>query len=302
MNRKFIPLILGLLALPAAGQIELEIPLPVGTRGAAVSIAEDGDIALYCKYIGTSACASIAIDAGTGDATFTDGTCGAETATDTFECPVAAPLGGVIDVSNGSCNTIGEFVDIVNASTDWRCLPYAALRTDTTVDALVTIAATQATAPNGLGLAYDSSVFLSTTAVLAPATTQGYRFLSGTTGTGFTPNPWANSQAILTHVYGVSTYGAGTSVMAVYSVRRNFAATGSETVTTLYPAQAMGATTVAIDFGSCDTPATGCNPAWGAAGVWGLLGDQLLVRVTNSNALASNTLNASGTFGPRVGP
>ena len=282
-----------------AQSVEVEIPYQ-GIASAAQAVAEDGSIAMYCKYIGTSACASITVDAGTGDLTFTDGTCGAESATDTFECPVAGALGGVIDVSNAACNTIGEVVDIVNASSDWRCLPYAALRTDSSNDTLVTIAATQATTPNGLGLAFDSSVFLSNTVVVSsplapPLGTAGYEFLgSGPLSSTFKLNPWYGRRGYIQSLQEVSTYAGGTSNVYVYAVDRKFGATGSETVTTLWGPSACGATTVAKSFGACDTPATGCDVAWGLGGLWGPPNQQLIVRLVNSTNLSAEVLSFNG--------
>lgn len=282
------------LAVPASAQTIYTLPLPRSAASVAHAIAEDGDTAMFCKYIGTSACASIAIDAGTGDLTFTDGTCGAESATDTFECPVAAPLGGVIDVSNAACNTMGEVVDIVNASTDWRCQLFEALRTDTSVDALATIAATQATGIGGLALNVDSSVALTQTISITPPGINFSHLSLGPTSTSFKTNPYANSQAVLTAAQSLATYGGGTSLVSVIAVDRIFGASGSETVTTVWPSMVNGATTVRKVFGSCDTPATGCEPAWGPGGLACPVGKQCLVRVTNDNSLSVNTLGING--------
>ncbi len=287
------------IGLPAAAQASYPISLPDGLQSVAQAIGEDGDVGLYCKYIGTSsACASIAVAAG-GDLTFTQGTCGSESATTSFECPVSGALGGVIDVSDAACNTIGEVVDIVNASSDWRCLPYAMLRSDSSDDTLVTISATQATGPNGLGLAVDSSVALFSTVVLNPipvnGNPSGYALMApGPQSTSFLKNPWTNQQALLTSAYTLSTYGSGTSTWSAIAVRRSFAAAGSEDKLTLWPATANGATTVAKVFGSCDTPATGCDPAFGPSGLIGPPGYQVLFRLTNSAALSVNTIAVNG--------
>lgn len=306
MKRFLSVFLVAVAALPAAAQVAVPISIPAGARTVAQAVAEDGESAIVCKYIGTSNCASIAVDAGTGDLTFTDGTCGSEGATDTFECPVSGALGGVIDVSNGSCNTIGEVVDIVNASSDWRCQPYASLRADSSNDTLVTISATQATGPDGLGLKLDSSVALISTVVLAPNTgpipSDSYRNLSlGPQSTSFLSKPWVNTQAYLSSVQALSTYGSGTSALSVIAVDRTFAAAGSETSYTVWPSMAGGATTVAKTFGSCDTSATGCDPAWGPGGLFCPEGLQCLVRLTNSAALSVNTIGVNGLLFPNSG-
>src|SRR5690349_21361862 len=306
MNMKTLKYLTALLALAfglqASAQTHFTVPVPKGARTLAQSVAEDGEVAMYCKYIppssSASACASIAVAAG-GDLTFTDGPCGAEVATSTFECPVSGALGGVIDVSNAACNTMGEVVDIVNASTNWRCQLFASLRSDSSDDTLVTISATQATGSAGLGLNVDSSVALTTTAPLNPVVGRGYNQLSlGPNSLDFLVKPWASpaKQALLTAVAETTTFGSGTSLLTVLAVDRTFGTTGSETVYTLWPSTAGGATTVEKVFGSCFTSATGCNTAWGNGGLVCPAGMQCLVRVTNSAALSANTIGINGLY------
>jgi hypothetical protein len=290
LKKKIVLLAAALAVVASAPPVVAQIPV-------ARVVIDDTDPAGYCRYIGTSPCAAVAVDATTGDLTFTSGTCGAEAATTTFECPISLPNGGIIDVSNAACNTIGKVLDIVNASTDWRCQPYAALRADSSNDTLNALAATQATGANGVALFFDTSVFLSTTAVVAPPHRAGYKYLAPGTSPTFYRKPWATTQAKLYGAAATSTYASGTSNLFVYSVDRTQAASGAETVTTLWGPTAGGATTVAKVFGTCDTPATGCDTAWGPFGLSALPGQQLLVRLTNSAAQASVTLAVSGEFG-----
>jgi hypothetical protein len=79
-------------------------------------------------------------------------------------------------------------------------------------------------------------------------------------------------------------------------VDRTFGATGADVVTTTWPSTASGATTVAKVFGTCDTPATGCDTAWGQGGLFCLIGQQCLVRLTNSVAMSVNTTAINGYF------
>lgn len=293
---------LGIVAVPAAAQYSFPLSVPDGTQTVAQSIIEDGETGIVCRYIGTAGGGAIAVDAGTGDLTFTDGAVGALAASTAFECPVSAPLGGVIDVSDAACNTFGEVVDIVNASTTWRCLLGASLRSDTSVDTLVTIAATSAVAPTGLKLKIDSSVALTSTLVIAPLNWDDYDKLSpGLNSTSFTKNPWAQRQSVLTSAYALSTFGSGTSLLTVLAVDRTQAAAGSETVTTLWPSTVGGATTVAKVFGSCDTEATGCATAWGQQGLICPPGQQCMIRLTNSAAMSVNTLAINGLSMPNNG-
>ncbi len=298
--KKLLTFLILTAAVPALAQSAFP---PQGETAVAYSVAEDGDTAVTCKYIGTAECGSIAVAAG-GDATFTDGPCGAEVATDTFECPVSGALGGVIDVSDAACNTIGEFVDIVNAAADWRCLPANALRADSSNDTLVTISATAATGATGLKLAFDTSVAKFTNVTIAPTGWDGYDALSlGPQSTAFNQKPWEGRQSAITSLYTLSTYATGASTWSVLAVDRTFAAAGSETSTTIWPATANGASTVAKVFGSCDTPATGCDPVWGAGpGGRGLIcprDRQCIVRSVNADAMSVNTTAVNGAF--RIG-
>lgn len=301
---KFTKLLQALLLLasaPAYAQTLFPISLPAGTEGVAVAIAEDGETGMTCRYIGTNASGKIAVAAG-GDLTFTDGASGSEAATSTFECPVSGALGGVIDVSDTACNTMGEVVDIVNASSNWRCVLASSLRSDSSDDTLVAISATAATDPKGLKLKVDSSVALISTLVVAPIGWDDYDKLNnGNNSTTFKQKPWSNSRAVLEAAYALSTYGSGTSLISVIAVDRTQAAAGSETATTIWPATAGGATTVAKVFGSCSTPATGCDTAWGPGGIIGPPGQQLMLRLTNSAALSVNTLAVNGLFFPNNG-
>jgi hypothetical protein len=72
--------------------------------------AVDTDVALYIKYNDTTADPSIAVEAD-GNLTFLVG----DAAYTGFECPVSGALGGIIDVSDAACDTLGEVVDIINA-------------------------------------------------------------------------------------------------------------------------------------------------------------------------------------------
>jgi hypothetical protein len=279
----------------ASAQTTFPISLPDGTQPVAQALTASTDIGAFVKYIGTSACASVAVAAG-GDITFTDGPCGAEVATSTFECPVSGPLGGVITVANAACDTIGEVADIVNASSNWRFLPYSMLRADSSNDTLVTIAATQATGVGGLGLAVDNAVALFQTVVVAPPSFNYANLSLGPQSTAFQRKPWGSTYALLTGASTLSTYASGTSLLKVMSVDRTFGATGSEVVTTSWPSSASGATTVAKVFGTCDTPATGCDTAWGQGGLFCLIGQQCLVRLTNSVAMTVNTTAINGFF------
>jgi hypothetical protein len=73
-----------------------------------------------------------------------------------FECPVAGALGGVIDTSNAACDTAGEVVDIINATSPtfatgyFRAVIGAGTRASTSNNTMVTDAAdSEVTTPKG---------------------------------------------------------------------------------------------------------------------------------------------------------
>ncbi len=272
-------------------------PARAQERTIALSVGDDASVAVYCKYIGTSGKGYISVAAG-GDITFED--VDSSTVTTTFECPVSGALGGIIDVSDTACDTVGEFLDIVNTSTsNWRCFAHGALRTDSTNDTFLTVSDKVATGPDGYGILFDTDVFLSQRIVATPTiAAPNYalsRYITNTGPLSSTMNrkPWELYVSKINSVSTLSTYGSGTSTLKVWSVDVTNGLTGpAETVTTMW-SEAAGATTVLKTFGGCDTAATGCSPAWGTE-LFGLPGQKLLISLENSAAMATTTLSTSG--------
>lgn len=102
-------------AQPASGYV---VPVKVDPVSTLIPLATaDNSPALVIKYFpgpgqGSGAItATVAVEAD-GNLTFTVG--GAAYAG--FECPFAGALGGVLDVSNAECNTVGEVVQIINST------------------------------------------------------------------------------------------------------------------------------------------------------------------------------------------
>lgn len=296
MRNKLVIVAAILAALLSTVPVAAQAPLDWGTigkfmKGESTSqflSAVSTDSALICRYIGPNQDGEIAVDAGTGDLTFIDGTNGAEAATSTFECPVSGALGGVIDVSNGSCDTLGEVVDVINASSNWRCFIHAGLRSDSSNNTLATISSTSAAGPAGLALKHDAavasnSVYYSTIALIPPYVNP-LDFYMGQANS-IRNKPFANWRSILFGAVSNLTYGSGTSDLVVYDVDVTNGLTsnkGSETVNTLWT-EANGATTVAKSF-----------TAWGTQGLWGAPGHKMVVRTQNSAAATAVTLAVSG--------
>ncbi len=251
--------------------------------------ADDTDIAIRIRYIGsgttpdTNNSGTVAV-AANGDLTFLQGVQGSEAASTEFECPVSGALGGIIDVSDAACNTVGEVINVINASTSWRAVPIDALLTDVVDNVILTRAATRATNLDGLAINWDTSTAFKMSVLLNEPSYRTIRpYLNGRT---LIRNPFENQTTAVHIANATSTYGSGTSNIRFYTsaLRFNQAAprTASETVATLY-SEAGGATTVNKVVSSMST-----------VGVYSNTGERLLARLDNSAAAASAVLYAYG--------
>lgn len=292
-RRKIAPLIMGLLALAAlavtpppisAQVLEARVlgATPLNVSNASVST----DVAMLVRYIGTGTSGLVAVDAATGDLTFTDGTLGAEAATSTFECPVSGGLGGIIDVSDAACNTFGEVADIINASSNWRAVLLDVRRSDssdTTSGVLITLAATQARRSDGLGLLLDNTTtFYATRALLPPPMRRMEWYCEDAGCSTLKAAPFANIRPYLQGGTFTSTYGSGTSAINIYSVVPTNGSPGSE-IEKLEYTRAGGATTV-------NQEVTNFNnlPLLGPDGA------KFIARITNSAAMSAVTMAGVG--------
>lgn len=252
-------------------------------RGQAAGLAltaDDTSLAVIVRYIGTQS--GLVAVAANGDITFTQGATGSEAASTEFECPVSGALGGVIDVSDAACNTLGEVVDTINASTSWRAVIIDGLRSDSSNDTLLTFSATAATAVNGYPLYWDTDTAFSSTIAILPTEARKMPFYLQ--GRSLRTDPYAGTLPLFWYGNATSTYGSGTSTLSLVSVKATYATSnlaGTETATTIL-SLAGGATTAAkeVDFR--------------AHGVYGRRGEKLLFRMINSAAAASVTHTGVG--------
>jgi hypothetical protein len=280
-------LLLGYVSLPVQAQVPNALinyisGAPV-TRGIGTISTDTG---ILVRYTGTSASGKVAVDAASGDLTFTSGASGSEVADTSFECPVSGALGGVIDVSDTACDTVTEVINTINGTcstcikNNWTAVPLGMLGADSTNNTLVTIAATAANDPAGLALAVDGAVSFDTSIALTQyqdltsyVSDNRYRLIS---------NPFAGQQAILFNLAGTSTYGSGTSSLVVYCVKGSFdSTTRTYSETTTNYTRPAGATTVEKVL---DLPyGIGCPT-----------GQKMVVRTDNSLAMTASTLYAAG--------
>ena len=282
--------VLGWLALmvppsPAHSQSLATVPSPAFIPFGAGLSADDTDVALVVRYIGPGAGANTNVAvAANGDLTFLK----SGVAVDEFECPVSGALGGVITVANAACDTMGEVVDVINASTNWRAFLVGALRGDSSNDTLLTISATDTTTVGGLALKFDTDVAKIASIAFMPAGNDINFFIAGPGSMGaggIRPNPFSAWQGAVSLIRATSTYASGTSTIKVYSVKTETgrAGKGTETATTLWSI-AGGATTAEKLLDYSETP------------LYSRRGEKLLVRLENSAAMASISLNAYGAL------
>jgi hypothetical protein len=259
---------------------------PVGKYLSAVST----DVALVVRYVGGAAGGGeIAVAAG-GDITLTVNTA----ADTTTECPIAGAYGGVIDVSDASCDTLGEVCDAINFGGNWRCAIVNGLRSDSSDNTLATLVAATADSMDGRPLLWDTAVALHMTEAIIPSESITAFVNTGSTSAPLLANPFRDSRGVLHYFSGtVTTSGAAT--ISIYSVRVNqvpstinAAGTGfdgsSETVTTLLSVPG-GATTVekSLDFRH-----------W--PGMQSKKGEKLVVRESATTDLTVPLISSWGTY------
>ena len=109
-----------------------------------VTLSSDtaGSVAMLVKYVGTSTSATtdVAVAAG-GDMTFRIAGA-ADTAVNTVaQGSLCGATPGTLDLSTpaGTCDTLGEVVDVINASGDWIAVLVDGLRSDLTDLSLIHI-------------------------------------------------------------------------------------------------------------------------------------------------------------------
>jgi hypothetical protein len=244
---------------------------------------------ILVKYVGTGS-GKVAV-AANGDLTFTDGTEGAEAANTDFECPVSGALGGVIDVSDAACDTLGEVVDTINGtcstcagtSSKWRAVILDGVRADSSNDTLATLSATAAVTNDGLALLADNTVDFQNVVALTPYRTMP-AYLENRNN-WIVKDPYVGQRASILIANEKTTYGSGASSWQLQSCKEAMSTAstfaGSETCTTLYSAPG-GNTTVSASFDF--TP----------YGLMGRKGEKLLVRVNNSAAMTAAVQYAYG--------
>lgn len=243
---------------------------PADSRDVAFSVSDDNDIAMLIRYTGSEESGLVEV-AADGNLVFTIGDLSAEAA------DTNVSTDGTIDVSGGSEDTLGEIVDIINATDDWEAVLVDAVRSDSANDTLLDAGPSQAKTPEGLAINWDTDVVYSLQRLIAPdalRTDIRSYLVNGTVNQTF---PFVGTRGAVRYLSGLSTYGSGNSVFQLISTDDN----GTDSVVF---SKAAGATTVDADGIALTTEGE----------YVGNRSERLVARLDNSAAMATATLRGNG--------
>lgn len=287
--------LLAFAAFALAGNVSAQSVYITGGLGVSDAIsAVSTDIGIYIKYVGATqtGTATVAVDAATGDLAFVVNG-GADT---TIGCPTAT---GTIDTSDAACDTMGEVLDVINKTTNWRAVLGGMIRSDSSNNTLITRSAAVASGPEGLALLKDTAVALNITLDLTPnftPSTQGRSmgFFFGESPAGSSakliPNAFDGLRTLVTNIRENITSGGTIGQFVVYGVKQTHTALGStsyvnkETVRTIW-SETGAATTVQLIPGP-----------FNAFPLYGAYGERVLVRISAGTNLTVPLVNAAGVL------
>ena len=108
-------------------------------------------------YVGSDTTAAVTVEVADNTWTLLQG--GA--ADTTIECPLSGAYGGLLDVTNAACDTLGELMNIVNntSGSEWRIVPINGQLADDPDEDALALGATEARG-DGAVVYYDDSVKL----------------------------------------------------------------------------------------------------------------------------------------------
>jgi len=248
---------------------------------------DDTDVAFIVKYVGVPGTgftgATTTMEVNAGDVTFLL----TGSAVTTFECPVSGAYGGVIDVTNAACDTLGEIEDIINLygyDDGWRIVLIDGKRSDLSAELLNDSAETVATQTGATAFwdtsaaAGTGSTYISRRAVLTAEQRKIDYYLEGPDNT-YRTDPFAGLRNVVMDVQWLSTYASGTSEMNISEedfVYTDVLTGGTPTMSigtenTVY-SQISGATTASADT------------TLGNYGLFGSWGRKMFVEINNSAA------------------
>lgn len=277
MKRK----ILALVAMLFATNVYAQTPI-----GGNLASDTAGSVAMLVKYVGTSTSATtdVAVAAG-GDMTFRVAGA-ADPAVNTVAAgSLCGATPGTLDLSTpaATCDTLGEVVDVINASGTWIAVLVDALPTDLSDNTLFTRSVTSGVVAEGVPLYFDSPVSLHASLALLPTGCQTNIRCFTTPNNKLLENPFGGTQTFLKYLQGQSAF-ATTSTWLCYSVKVSNKTPGTSTsvVTQIFQA-ATGATGVAsVPIGLTGAP------------IFSKPHEKLIVRILNTGASSAFVINVNG--------
>lgn len=249
-----------------------------------------GDAAILIRYNPLSA--ALTAPSGTVQVTTTTllfkvGAAGSEAADSTVTCP-SGGTGGTIDLTNAACDTVGEVVDIINASAGdkWKAVNWAAFRTDGVNDKFVASAAASANTVLGRQVVWDTSKTLFFGGVLTPQVTSIAPFINDQSN-ALRPEPDLFKLYRAALVYANVTHTGTSPQFKIYSVAPKFSDSGSsETITQLYQSPLTSGTN-ATPIGLTGMP------------ILARKGEKLLIRSISTGTATTPGLSTYGFVFPR---
>lgn len=283
--RKLIALVAAaLLAVtPAFAELPFTGYTSVGPATGA-STALDDTIALYVKYVGSTAGKPTVEVNAAGDILFTI----AGSADTTVGCPTAT---GTIDVSNAACNTFLEVINSINASgSNWRAAPGAMLGSESTDNTLKVLSATDTDVRIGKPLYFDNSnVDVNAdlvSVVLGPPSLQ----VNGAfwfQGNNLNSNPFGDLVSFFSAFSEKKTSGGTIGQTIIYGIKSVFAdnasRTYSETVRTAWT-ETGGATATENQTDFSNFPLVSAP------------GERFVLRVSSSTSITVTNVVGAGIF------
>ena len=267
--------------LAATGAFAQQTVTPVGRN---LNSDTAGSVAMLVKYVGTSTSATTDVEVeAAGNMVFrVAGSADAAVNTVALGSPCGATP-GTLDLSTpaATCNSLGEVVDVINASGTWIAVLVDGLRTDLSDNTLTVRAVTAGVTASGVPLYFDSTVSLHATVALLPTGCETNIRCFATPANKILENPIGGTYTSLRNLEGQSAF-ATTSTWQVFSVKSSNKPSGSETVTTLMTA-ATGATGVASNPVALTAPAVIGRPH-----------EKIVVRILNTGASSAFRINVNG--------
>jgi len=245
---------------------------------------DDTDKMIVIKYIGDQSLpATVTVTSATALIAFTVNA----VADTTINVQATTPCGavvGTLDGTDADCNTVGEMVDEINASPNWRAQALDSLRSDATgANIMLGAAACNAKNPDGCFVYRDTNGATIWNFTRALVTCRVASCMFPGLGHNVERNPYKGTYTVLTNWMYRTTFGGGTSIYRVYAVTPS--STGAGETATLLTTGTSGITNTFLALGPAN---------WGFIGLVGPPDAKLIVRVVNDNSMSVTEGYAAG--------